>query len=253
MKPLLDLGLKDRAILITGAAQGVGRHIATAVAAEGAHVLLHYHHSREKAEQVAAEIREQGGRVDLFQADLANYDEVVRMAEDIRAVGDLYGIVNNAAWAQYKRLFDYEPGEWKREIDVCYEGVIHLAYVLLPAMIERGEGKFINLVGESARTGDRSLIISASARGAALGFVKSLAQEVGAHHIQCNTVSLGLIEKSESPFDEEIARKIRRQYPAGRLGQPNDVADTILFLLSDRSDWMTGQVLAVNGGFTMMG
>lgn len=253
MKALLDLGLQNKAVLITGAAQGVGRQIALTVAEEGAHVLLHYRHSGQQAEAVADEIRQRGGRVNLFSADLANYAEVAEMGRAIEQTADLYGIVNNAGWAQYKRLFAYQPGEWQREIDVCFGGVMHLAHALLPSMMERKAGKFVNLVGESARTGDRNLIISASARGAAVSFVKSLAQEVGSFNLQCNTVSLGLVEKPLTPLDEESAKKIRRQYPAGRLGLPTDVADMILFLLSARSDWMTGQVLAVNGGFSMIG
>ncbi|MDQ0188930.1 SDR family oxidoreductase [Alicyclobacillus cycloheptanicus] len=249
----MELGIAGRSILITGAAQGVGRQLALAAAAEGAHVLLHYHRSEEQAASVAAEIRAHGGSVDLFQADLADYDAVVRMGEEIRSRTDLYGIVNNAGWAQYKRLFAYQPGEWKREIEVCYLGLIHLVHALVPDMIARSQGKVINIVGESARTGDRSLIISASARGAAISFMKSLAQEVGPHHIQCNTVSLGVVEKPESPFDDATAQKIRRLYPAGRLGVPSDVAAMVLFLLSQQAEWVTGQLFAVNGGYTMMG
>lgn len=249
----MDLGLENRVVLVTGAALGVGRQMVRALAAEGAHVVLHYRNSADAARALTEEVRRAGTEVSLVQGDLGDYQEVERMRDEVANVGDLYAIVNNAGFGQYKRLYDYQPGEWQREIEACYFGVLHLAYLLVPLMTAQGRGKFINLVGDSARTGDRNLIISSSARGAAISFVKSLAQEVSPQGVQCNTLSLGLVQKPETVLDADTVKKVTRQYPAGRLGVPQDVADVMLFLLSSRSNWITGQVLSVDGGFTMLG
>ncbi|WP_312853885.1 SDR family NAD(P)-dependent oxidoreductase [Thermoactinomyces mirandus] len=128
-------------------------------------------------------------------------------------------------------------------MDVCFYGVFHLVRTFMPEMIERKQGKFVNIVGDSARTGDRNLILSAAARGGTISFLKSLAQEVGKYHIQCNTVALGLIGKDQPSIDSAIMTRIIKHYPLRRLGKIEDVTGMVLFLLSSRSDWMTGQSL----------
>src|SRR5690606_31858120 len=178
---------------------------------------------------------------------------VVNMKKQINEQLGVVGcIVNNAGWTQSKPFFQYKEGEWQREIEVCFNGVINLAYEFIPDMKQKNSGKFINIIGDSARTGDRNLIISAAARSGTVSFIKSLAKEVGRNNIQCNILSLGLIDKGDLPFDEKIFQKIVKQYPLNRLGKVHDVVGPILFLLSDYSDWITGQVLSVNGGYSMI-
>lgn len=248
----MELGLAGKNILVTGAAKGIGRQIALAAAEEGANIALHYHTSAREANQTAKEIEALGVKTVTVSADISKLDDVAVMKDVLdKDFGHIDYIVNNAGWAQAKSFFKYEHEEWKRENEVCFYGVINLAYTFVPDMINKKKGKFINIIGDSARSGDRNLIVSAASRSGATSFLKSLAQEVGPHHVTCNTVSLGLIDKGNPPFNEDTMQKLLKSYPLRRLGKAGDVSGAVLFLLSYWADWITGQVLSVNGGYIM--
>ncbi|WP_350298837.1 SDR family NAD(P)-dependent oxidoreductase [Peribacillus frigoritolerans] len=250
----MDIGFKGKNILITGAAKGIGRGIALAAAAEGANIGLHYRESEEAALQVAKEISDYGVKVALIKGDIARLKDVKQMKETLdHELGSVNFIVNNAGWAQVKSFFKYEPEEWIREVDICFYGVLNLVHTFMPEMIGKNQGKFINIVGDSARTGDRNLIVSAAARSGAISFLKSLAIDVGRNNVQCNTVSLGLIDQGELGFSEVELEKVIKQYPLNRIGKADDVKGMVLFLLSDSADWITGQVISINGGHSMLG
>src|SRR5690606_38589382 len=116
----------------------------------------------------------------------------------------------NADYAQMKSFFDYAPNEWQREIDIDLIAVLNLAHVFIPAMRKRKYGKFISIIGDSARTGDRKLIVSATARGGVISFIKSLAKEVGRDQVQCNVVSLGLIDQQDLAFSDDILQTVKK-------------------------------------------
>lgn len=248
----MEVNLKGKNVLITGAAKKIGREIALVVAKNGGNVALHYYQSEEDVLITKRECEAFGVKVVTVRGDLASYREVKWMKGKLdKELGVIDSIVNNAGWAQLKSFFQYEPEEWKREVEVCFYGVLNLAHLFIPEMKQNHQGKFINIVGDSARTGDRNLIISGSARNGAISFLKSLAKEVGQHNIQCNTVALGMINQGD--LEEGLINKISKQYPLKRLGTAAEVAPMILFLLSDEADWITGQVFSVNGGHSMLG
>lgn len=251
----MDLNLTGKNLLVTGAAKGLGRGIAFAAASEGVNIALHCHESEKEATETARIIKNSYKvKVTLVKGDLAKIEDVQNIKYLLsQEIGSIDFVVNNAGWAQYKSFFAYRPEEWKREVDVNFYGVLHLAHTFMPDMMEKKYGKFINIVGDSARTGDKNLVLSAAARGGAINLLKSLAQEVGQHNIQCNTLSLGLFDTGQMQFDEETMRKIVRQYPLKRIGEINDVTGMVLFLLASWSDWITGQVISVNGGHSMFG
>lgn len=250
----MELGLKGKNILITGSAKGIGRGIALAAAGEGANIALHYRESELQAIETAEQIKDYGVKVSLVHGDLASFEDVTEMKRMLNQdLGKVDYVVNNAGLAQMKTFFQYEPEEWKREVDVCFFGVLNLVHTFMPDMISNNSGKFINIVGDSARTGDRQLIISAAARSGAISFLKSLAIDVGRSNVQCNTVSLGLINQEDLGFNEQTLEKLIKQYPLKRLGQVDDITGVILFLLSQSANWITGQVISVNGGHSMLG
>ncbi|MFJ7731813.1 SDR family NAD(P)-dependent oxidoreductase [Lysinibacillus sp. NPDC097231] len=243
----------EQVILVTGASDRVGRAIALQVASQGATVAVHYHHSKEKAQETVRQITTLGGRAKSFQSNIGILEDVQRLQQEITAsLGSVTAIVNNAAFTQMKSFFDYKPNEWQQELDVCLNGVIHLAYVFLPQMKEINKGKFITLIGDSARTGDRKLIISAAARSGVISLMKSLAQEIGRYQIQCNTISIGLLDQGDLHFSPDVQKQILKGYPLQRLGTVDDVTGVVAFLLSDAANWITGQVLSVNGGHSML-
>lgn len=251
----MNLGLKGKNVLITGAAKGIGRGIALAAANEGANIALHYLESEQEAVRTAAEIKkEYGVRVHPVKGDIAKIDEIAKIKEELdHELGSMDCIVNNAGFAQMKPFFQYQPDEWKREVDVCFYGVLNLVHTFMPEMMGRGQGKFINIVGDSAQTGDRKLIVSAAARNGAISFLKSIAQDVGRSNIQCNTVALGFINHDAMDVSKATLEKIVKRYPLQRIGKVDDVTGMILFLLSAHADWITGQVISVNGGYSMRG
>lgn len=137
-----------------------------------------------------------------------------------------------AGWAQMKSFFKYKPGEWQKEIDVCLNGALNLAHTIVPDMIDKNQGKFINIVGDSARTGDRHFIVSGAARNGTIRFLKSLAKEFGKYNVQCNTVALGMID--QGLFEDVAIDKMIKQYPLKRLGNAKDVFGAIMFYRGSR-------------------
>lgn len=238
-------------VLVTGGADRIGKAIVERLAKDGLTVAIHYNSSAQKAQALKADLVARGVRCDIFQADLTNYDAVVQLKDAIeQKLGHVSGIVNNAGYAKFKSFFDYAPHEWQQELDTDLNAVLHLAHVFIPAMREKQFGKFISIIGDSARTGDRKLIVSATARGGVMSFMKSLSLEVGRDQIQCNTLSLGLIDQQDLNFSEDVLKSIQKTYAANRLGSVDDVTGTIAFLLSEDANWILGQTISVNGGQT---
>ncbi|MBT9281871.1 MAG: SDR family oxidoreductase [Hydrogenibacillus schlegelii] len=251
----METGLRGKLILVTGSAKGIGRAIATALAKEGARVVVHCYRSQNEAAALVQALRESGHEAAMVRGDLSDLNAVRDMQKQIKAhfpEVSLYGVVNNAGWYSSKRLLEYRAGEWRREIDVNFYGLVHLLYVFLPEMIANREGKWVNIVGDVSRVGDPNLVMIGAARAAAINLIKSVAQEYGRFNLHFNAIALGLVDQGYLGLDEAIREKVIKRYPLRRLGRPEDVADAVMYLLSKRADWVTGQVLPVNGGFTMI-
>ena len=252
----MDFGLEGKVALVTGAARDIGREIALALAAEGAALAINYRGSEAEARAVVDRIEAEGGKARAYQCDVADYAAVRVMVEDIVGeFGRLDILVNNAGFVVPKRFVDTTPEDWQQQIDVGLYGVIHCCHAVVPEMIARDGGRIINLAGDSARVGEARLAITAAARGGVLSLTKSLAKELGRSGITVNAIALGLVETehSDKAWLEANMDKIVRQYPLGRIGQPSDIAPTVSFLASTGAGWITGQVLSISGGFSMVG
>ena len=179
------------------------------------------------------------------------------MVEEIKNVyGTVDILVNNAGYWTTKLFKDTTPEDWEKDIKICFYGVLHCTHAVIKDMIEKKYGRIINIVSDAGRIGEPFLAVYSGAKGAIIAFSKALAKEVARYNITVNCVSPGI---TKTPGVEEFLKsvggeeKLVKAYPRGRLGLPEDVANAVLFFASDRSEFITGQVLSVSGGYTTVG
>jgi NAD(P)-dependent dehydrogenase (short-subunit alcohol dehydrogenase family) len=241
----VDLKLTGKVALVTGGANGVGRAICLALAAEGAVVV---------AQAVVVEIRSKGGKAVAIGADVSQLDQVKTMiAKAAGEFGRLDILVNNAGVALRRRFAETTPEDWRRQIDTCLYGAIHCCHEVAVHLERSGSGRVVSLIGDSSRVGESGLSIVAAARSGVIGLTKSLAREMGHSSVTANVISLGLVETAHDHDWVEANRdKLVRLYPLRRLGQPEDVAPLVALLASEHGGWITGQVISINGGYSMV-
>ena len=251
--------LDDARALVTGAGRGVGRGISLALASAGACVLVN-DHAADRAEAVAAEIRSAGGTADALPFDVSDFDAVNTAMSGAGPVGILVNNAGNAGLSEYLfgSFVDSQPSDWDRYFSANLFGVMYCTRAVLPAMVERSNGRVITIVSESGRWGDAQMAAYSAAKAGAAGFTRALARDVGRYGITVNNVSLGTIDTmgiteaaAESPEQAERLQRQLKSYIIRRLGRPDDVAGIVTFLASPMASWITGQTYPVNGGFTV--
>ncbi len=251
----MNLDLEGRVALVTGAARDVGREIALVLAAEGAAIAVNYRRSADEAQAVVETIKSRGGNAMACGADVADYAAVKAMvAEIVAKLGGLNVLVNNAGLALRRRFVETTPAEWRHQIDVCLYGTIHCCHAAAPHLEAAGNGRIISVVGDSSRVGESGLAIVGAARAGVIALMKSLAREFGRSGTTANAISLGLVETAhDREWLEANRERLTKLYPLRRLGRPSDVAPTVALLASDHGGWITGQVISISGGFSMVG
>jgi len=171
----------------------------------------------------------------------------------VKDLGGVNILINNAGLALRKRFVETISEDWRRQIDACLYGAIHCCYAVAPHFDAAGNGRIVSLIGDSSRVGESGLSIVAAARAGVIGLMKSLAREFGRSGTTANTVSLGLVETDhDKDWVEANREKLVRLYPLRRVGLASDVAPMVAMLASPRSAWITGQVLSISGGFSMV-
>ncbi len=263
----MDLKLKDRVALITGSGQGIGRAIALAFAAEGARIAVNDVNDRGIEETIAL-VRKAGGTATAAPCDITDLALAREMARKVESeCGRIDILVNNAAVLLAHELFlETDPHKCDKEIKVTLYGTMNCARAVLPGMVERKFGKMINIVTDAARVGQERQCNYSAAKGGIISFTKSIAKEVGRNNINVNAVSPGatnspmrldmlreLTEKIGEQKAAEREEKVKRAYALRRIGEPEDIANAVVFLSSEAARHITGQVLSVNGGFAMLG
>jgi 3-oxoacyl-[acyl-carrier protein] reductase len=250
----MDLQLEGKVALVTGGTSGVGREIVRTLAAEGAVVAVNYRSSSNEAEALAADLVAQGSKAKAFRADVADFGAVKAMVDEIvRSFGGINILINNAGLALRKPFVETSFEDWHRQIDACLYGAIYCCYAAGPHLNRAGNGRIVSLIGDSSRIGEAGLSIVAAARAGVVGLMKSLAREFGRSGTTANALSLGLIETDhDKNWVEANREKLIRLYPLRRLGLASDVAPMVAMLASPRSGWITGQILSISGGYSMV-
>lgn len=237
--------------LITGASRGIGRATAELLARQGFAVAINYVQSQRAAEELAAALRAQGADAAAFQADVADLGQVEAMISAVeKRLGPVQVLVNNAGIAAQRLFTDITPAEWNAMLGVHVNGAYHCCRCVLPSMIREKRGKIVNVSSIWGITGASCEVHYSTAKAAIIGLTKALAKEVGPSGIQVNCVAPGVVDTDMlAGFDEAARRALMEETPLGRLGTPEETAAAIAFLASDAADFITGQVLGVNGGF----
>ncbi|MDE3108887.1 MAG: glucose 1-dehydrogenase [Acidobacteriota bacterium] len=246
--------LGGKIAIVTGAASGIGLATAESLAEAGARVII-ADIARDKGESAACALQKKGLHADYVHLDITEDASIAGFAETVQSkIGAADVVVNGAGWGQIKPF-------WEMPLDVCSKivalnlvGPMKLVKALLPKMMERNSGKIVNVGSDAGRVGSSGETVYAGAKGGLISFTKSLAREVARYNINVNCVCPG---PTETPLlfavPEKHLEAFKRAIPFRRFGKPHEVADAILFFASSRSDYITGQVLSVSGGLTMVG
>lgn len=232
--------------LVTGASRGIGAAAARRLAAEGYTVVVHYHTARKQAEQIASEIAGEA-----VAADLASFTQIDAMIDKILSrYGKIDVLVNNAGIALSGLYQEISDADALRIMAVNLGGTMHTSKRVLPAMLRAHSGCIINIASVWGETGAACEVHYSAAKAGIIGFTKALAKETGPAGIRVNCVSPGVIDTDMNRMhDAGTMQALAEETPLCRIGTPEDVAETIAFLASERACFMTGQVLSVNGGF----
>jgi 2-hydroxycyclohexanecarboxyl-CoA dehydrogenase len=265
----MRLKLKDKSVIVTGAASNIGRGIALSFAEEGAAVAI-ADIDEQRAQAVAAEALLHGASKSMaVKADVSNWAEVEAMAVQIEnAFGAIDILVNNAGWV-VDRLFVEKPrAEWEKEVQVNLWGMINCTRAVLDGMIRRSRGAVVSIASDAGRIGEFREGVYGACKAGVIALSKSLARENGRHNIRFNVVcpgttlpapgeeigptSLWATDEMKVWLKEDMRSRIAKAYPLGRVGTPADIAPAVLFLASDVASFVTGQTLSVSGGYSMV-
>ena len=245
--------LTGKVALVTGASRGIGRAIALKLAAEGAAVVINYHGSMEKAKEVKAEIESDGGIAEIMQCNVADYQATEAM---IRKVTDDFGrldiLVNNAGITRDGLLMKMSEEDFDRVIDTNLKGAFHTIRFAARQMLKQRSGRIINMASVVGVTGNAGQVNYAASKAGVIGLTKATARELASRNICVNAVAPGFIRTDMTDkLPEAVQDNAVGQIPLKKMGRPEDVAQAVLFLAGDASDYITGQVLCVDGGMAM--
>lgn len=243
----------EKAALVTGASRGIGRAVAIALAKKGYAVAVNYAGSQKAAEDVKAAIEAEGGRAIVIQGDVSKAEDVEKVFAAVKAeFGRLDVLVNNAGITRDSLLLRMKEENWDAVIDTDLKSGFLAIKAAAPIMMKQRKGAIINIASVVGITGNVGQINYSAAKAGVIGMTKTAAKELAARGIRVNAVAPGFIETSMTDvIPEKIREDMIHSVPLGRMGQAEDVANAVCFLVSEEASYITGQVLKVDGGMVM--
>jgi NAD(P)-dependent dehydrogenase (short-subunit alcohol dehydrogenase family) len=263
----MDLGLKGKTAIVTGGASNIGRGISLTLGAEGANVVIADLDEKQAAKTVS-DIKAAGGKAMAVKTDITKYNEVESM---VKKAVDQYGsvniLVNNAGWDDFFFFVDTTPEFWDKVIKINYIGMMNCCKAVLRPMIAQKSGAIVSISSDSSRVGGPREAVYSGCKGAINSISKTLARENGRFGIRVNVVSPGATPPKQEDIGElsmhynrpgpaaspDAQKELMRLYPLGRICTPQDIANTVAFLVSEPGSYITGQIISVSGGYSMVG
>ncbi|MGN0145077.1 MAG: 3-oxoacyl-[acyl-carrier-protein] reductase [Clostridium sp.] len=245
--------LKGKCALVTGASRGIGKAIALKLASLGANLVLNYRSSEAEALEVEKKVKEMGVDAISVQGDISKLEDVENLVNKAKdKFGSIDIMVNNAGITKDNLIIRMKEEDFDNVINVNLKGVFNCLKVITPIMIKQRHGKIINLSSVVGISGNASQVNYSASKAGVIGMTKSLAKEIGSRGINVNAVAPGFIETDMTGvLGEKIKEEYKKNIPLRRTGKPEDVANVVAFLASEGSDYITGQVIHVDGGMLM--
>jgi len=245
--------LDGKTALVTGASRGIGRAIALCLAAEGARVAINYAGNVKAAEEVKSSVEAAGGTAILCQADIADSAAVEAMIADVvKEFGAIDILVNNAGITRDTLLMRMKDEDFAKVLDTNLKGVFYCTKAVSKLMMKKRSGRIVNMASVVGLVGNAGQTNYAAAKAGVIGFSKSAAKELASRGITVNVVAPGFIGTDMTAgLPESVKEKMLTDIPLSRMGEPEDVANAVLFLASDQASYITGQVVNVDGGMVM--
>jgi 3-oxoacyl-[acyl-carrier protein] reductase len=248
--------IKDKVCIVTGAARGIGAAIVKKLAENGAHVAFTYvsDSSAEKAAALEAELSKEGVRVKAYKSNASDFAQCETLVNDVlKDFGKIDACVNNAGISKDNLLLRLTPEQWNEVINVNLNSVYNMTKQVIRPMMKAKAGSIINMSSIIGIRGNAGQASYAASKAGIIGFTKSIAAELGSRNVRCNAIAPGFIETDMTHYLKEgtAADNFLKDIPLGRFGKADEVAELTLFLASDRSAYITGQVISICGGMNI--